>query len=275
MRRVSPQLLASSYPGSSTRPNQDRMVAEDRVGVVVDGAGLPAELRRGCHHDVEWYAEGLARAVARWLADPALTTVAALERALADVRAAHGDGCRPEDGSPSATMAAWRLREERVELLVLSDASAIVRTRDGRCTRLTDQRLITAVWPEVQQAVRDGLDGAGVRAARLKAVERTRNRPGGFWCCHHDPSVAREALTASYDLREVDTVVLASDGGTRGVDLGLQELEEVVDLAATARHDQLCDEVRAAERARIDRLTEVGEKAHDDLTVVSLRLGAA
>jgi hypothetical protein len=52
--RVSPLLLASCYPGSSTRPNQDRVVAEDMVGVVVDGAGLPAELRRGCHHDVEW-----------------------------------------------------------------------------------------------------------------------------------------------------------------------------------------------------------------------------
>jgi hypothetical protein len=130
------------------------------------------------------------------------------------------------------------------------------------------------VRPDVEQAVSEGLDGAGVRAARLRAVERTRNRPGGFWCCHYDPSVAREALTASYYTREVDTVVLASDGGTHGVDLGVQELEELVDLAATARHDELCGEARAAERVRIDRLTEVGEKAHDDLTVVSLRLGA-
>ena len=111
-----------SVPESDGRPNEDALFLEDGVAVVVDGAGLPHSMRAGCHHSVGWYSSEVAQGFGTSLLDPDLTMRQALSRAITEVSLRH-DGCRLATGSPSATVAAWRLRPPVVEYLVLCDAS--------------------------------------------------------------------------------------------------------------------------------------------------------
>ena len=264
-----------SLPASVDRPNEDAVFLEDEVAVVVDGAGLPRSMRAGCHHSVAWYSHELAQAFGLALLDRLLTMPEALSRAIADVAQRHG-GCSLTEGSPSATVAAWRLHPGLVEYLVLCDASVVVTTVNGS-VEVTDDRL--SVLMAERQGPMTATSGDGVLAAsaileaRGAVLESSRNVAGGFWCCQTDPSAADHALVGSIPLSDAVGIVVASDGATRGFQaLGAHSVEEFMIRALAGKGAGLLEDIRTAERAQRERLLTSAIKVHDDATLVVLDL---
>ena len=248
--------------------------------MLVDGAGIPAHLRSGCTHTVSWYARELADTFRDTLSHADIDIRTALALALRQVAASHGTGCDLDRGSPSGTVAAWRIGAEAVEYLVLGDASIILTDPGGDVSEVTDERLATVTEPIISSLVRDrvarGLATTpnDLREARRAAVELTRNKANGFWCCHHEPAAAGHAIVRTLRRTQVASLVAASDGATRGYQLlGIHTVADVARLAANAAGRTVIAAIRA-EKQRTRWLTDQGMKKHDDATLVAIAIRA-
>jgi hypothetical protein len=268
----------TSWPASKDRENEDSTANTPQVAVVVDGAGIPASLRSGCSHSVAWYSQALATTFQVHLADPRVRMRDALRSAIAEVVARHEDTCDLAAGSPSATVAAWRITGSDLEYLVLCDSSLFLSFTDGRNLEVTDDRLGQVIAPWVEAATAQPAPGGlsisrdELHAASRQAVELLRNTAEGFWCCHNDPAAADEALQGSIPLAALRGAVLATDGATRGIHLlGTHTLEETIEAALSGTPDELLRQIRAAEDAQAQSLTLHAVKVHDDATLVSVK----
>jgi len=272
-------VTVTSWPASPDRENEDSTASTPHVAVVVDGAGIPSSLRSGCSHSVAWYSRTLATTFQLHLADPCVTMQDALRSAIAEVVAKHENTCDLSAGSPSATVAAWRVTGSDLEYFVLCDSSLLLSFTDGRHLEVTDDRLGQVVGPWVEATTAQRAHGGlsispdEIRAASRQAVESLRNSPGGFWCCHNDPAAADEALQGSIPLAALRGVVLATDGATRGIHLlGSHTLEETIEAALSGTPDELLRQIRATEDAQAQSLTQQAVKVHDDATLVSAKI---
>lgn len=269
-----PSVASLSLPGRLDHANEDALALADGVGVVVDGAGIPAEFRSGCSHSVAWYADHLATAFRDRLAQRSDGMADALAHAIATVRDRHADRCDLQAGSPSATVAAWRVTDDVIEHLVLCDASIVVVPRDGVAMEVTDRRLDETVARVADRFGRADVSAAALRSRRL-AIEANRNRPGGFWCAQADPAVAAHSLTGSTPRAELAAIIAASDGATRGHQgLRLFPVERFAALAMGGADGlrELSNAIRAGETARETRKPGAHGKPHDDLSVAALVL---
>jgi hypothetical protein len=264
--------LTVQAPGGTE--NEDAVVAEDGVVVVVDGAGLPAHLRTGCRHSVAWFARSVAHTFHALLVTRSSSMRVALAETISRINDSHATTCDLAGGSPSATVAAWRIADDRLEYLVLSDASIVLLDRHDRATEIVDHRLENVTARAVPLDPEDpAITGTQVRAARRAAVESARNQPGGFWCVHTDPSAADQAMHGTAPLSDLAGVVACSDGGARGYELlGAHTLEEFTRLALCGQLEALADTIRAAENHQAGSLQRLGVKVHDDITIVALPL---
>ena len=258
---------------AADRDNEDAIAQAPGIGVVVDGAGIPAELRRGCSHSVAWYSHGLADAFCARLRDRGTSMRDALGGAIRDVTALHAGTCTFEGGSPSATVAAWRVDAAEVEHLVLCDASIVVLEASGHAYEVTDDRIEHTVVRRTREllSARPGADPShGERTAlRWQALEDCRNAPGGFWCAQADPDVAQHALIGRRAIDGTAALIAASDGGTRGFQLlDAHDLASFAHRAAAGDLEGLAAEIRAGEE-RLRTRAGFDGKIHDDLTIVA------
>lgn len=264
--------LIVTLPASSCLENEDAVVVGDDVVVVVDGAGLPSELRAGCSHSVAWFARSIAATLHARLARRSTSMRDALADTIAAVRDSHRGSCALSDGSPSATVAAWRVVAEQLEYLVLCDASVVLVDDQGRAVEITDQRL-REVLETASRTAAPCSSAVDVRAARRSALEAARNRTGGFWCVHHDPTAAMHALEGTFPLRRLSGVLACSDGGTRAYDtLGTHTLTGFTTHVLRDDVAAIAASIRQAESVQADDLRRRGLKVHDDLTIVAQSL---
>jgi len=271
-----------SRPSSLTVPappgdrNEDAIVVGDGVAVVVDGAGIPADLRAGCEHSVEWFARSVAQTFHALLVERSHTMVDALAETITRVRDSHADSCDLAAGSPSATVAAWRTSGSRLQYLVLCDASLILVDRHERSVEVTDprlQRVLDTAAARLAAATDGEPSGDAVRAAQRQAVEAHRNRPDGFWCVHDDPVAAEHALHGEVAVEDHAGVIACSDGGARAYDLlGTHTLDQFARESLSGALQRVADRIRSAETQRAERLDARGLKVHDDLTIAALPL---
>lgn len=264
---MTPELF--SLPAEVGRESEDACAVGSGIGVVVDGAGLPKTMRRGCSHSVAWYARMLAEELRMRLESRATGMRAALAGAIAEVTAAHASTCDLMQGSPSATVAAWRIVGDEVEHLVLCDASVVLSFADGTAHEVTDDRITAAVQTRAEALA----SAAGLPVAtaemRFAALDAARNVDDGFWCAHIDPDSARHALTGRTPIGELRSVVAASDGATRGFQLvEAHTLHDFAALAADGDLARIATEIRAAENAHG---VPPFAKPHDDIALVLAR----
>ena len=265
--------ISLTLPAALDRENEDAIALAAGIGVVVDGAGIPAELRRGCTHTVAWYARRLADAFCARLVDRGTPMRDALAGAIAEVTALHAGTCTFEGGSPSATVAAWRVDGAEVEHLVLCDASVVVRDASGRAQEITDDRIEHSVERRIRELLSARTETADpnadeLAALRWRALEECRNAPGGFWCAQADPTVAEQSLIGRQAIDGTAAVIAASDGGTRGYQLvDAHDLPSFALRAASGELEGLAAEIRAGEEGLRTRADFDG-KIHDDLTIV-------
>jgi hypothetical protein len=107
------------------------------------------------------------------------------------------------------------------------------------------------------------------------ALDQWRNIDGGFWVAEADPEAAAHAYTASLPLSTVDSVILASDGVSCGVDdyRIFPDWPAVLDLATRHGVRHVLDTVRAAERSDPDGKRWPRPKPHDDQAMVLVDFG--
>lgn len=256
-----------SLPVEPGRESEDACAIGAGIAVVVDGAGLPKSSRRGCGHAVAWYARMLAEAFRVRLEERTTSMTDALGAAIAEVTAAHSGTCDLGLGSPSATVAAWRIDGEQIEHLVLCDASIVLVSAGAAPSEITDNRIDEAV----QRRADELAAAAGILEApsemRFAALDQMRNVDGGFWCAHTDPGAARHALTGRTPISDLKAIVAASDGGTRGFQfLGAHSLERFAELASTGQLADIAAGIRSAEDAAGLR---PHTKPHDDIALVA------
>ncbi|OZB83355.1 hypothetical protein [Microbacterium sp. 13-71-7] len=265
--------ICLTLPAAPDRENEDAIALAAGIGVVVDGAGIPAELRRGCTHSVAWYARRLADGFCARLVDRGTPMRDALAGAIAAVTALHAGTCTLEDGSPSATVAAWRVDGAEVEHLVLCDASIVVRDVSGRAQEFTDDRIEHSVARRSRELLSARTETADPgtdewAALRWRALEECRNAPGGFWCAQADPAVAAQALIGRREIDDTAALIAASDGGTRGFQLvDAHDLPSFARRASSGDLEGLAAEIRAGEE-KLRTRADFDGKIHDDLTIV-------
>lgn len=251
------------------KPSQDRVVVLRDAVAVLDGASAPDPSDR----DGGWYAEQLAGELAARLPDRSLDLVTILADAIAAVASAH----RLVPGSaPSSTVTLLRWDADRIDGLVLGDSPLVVFHTDGGCEELTDDRL-DAVAPHQRVAYHDRLAAGGgyddVHRRLLRELvgeqRRHRNRPGGYWIAEADTTAARQALTRSWPAAGVSAALLASDGVSPALELGvLADWPAALELARSAGPRAVLDAVWAAEEEDPDGKRWPRSKRHDDQALV-------
>ncbi len=291
--------VIATLPSAPDRPNEDAAGALGDALVLMDGAGMPAATRAGCHHSVHWFAKAATGRYLHLLQDRALTMKEALAQTISDIRQLHDGECDLEAGSPSATVVATRRAGDRLEYLVLCDSTLAIATatdsepaigprtgpRPGPASGVTvvcDDRLAEVHHPLDRRLAelrgrldpaRDAADPELIDTLRRRDLA-VRNAPGGFWCVGHRPEAAAHALTGEVPLRRVQGVVLASDGAMRLAELfGELTPEQLATAYLRDGADRWLARTREVEETR--RHEAPWRKAHDDATVVIWRAGAS
>ncbi|WP_412126838.1 protein phosphatase 2C domain-containing protein [Streptomyces zaomyceticus] len=266
--------FSSASPG---RANEDFATWDDQVAVVVDGAGMPDSLAPPCIHGVSWFARALGAAL-RTAASGSGTLRDALAEAIVHTAGSHASTCSVHDPlSPSATVAALRLRHGSVEWLVLGDCTLIL-DRGGFVQAISDTRLATVAQHE-RAAMHSAPPGSNERRrlhARLVQAERAlRNQPGGYWVAAADPQAAEAALSGSAPARDVARAALMTDGAARyETTLALADWPTCLDILEREGPDSLIRRVREAEFSDSALTRWPRSKPHDDATVVYVPLSS-
>lgn len=226
------------------RPSEDHVVVTANTVVVLDGATAPHDQP----HSGGWYARRLAERLEKDLTSaPTDDLGALLAGSIAAVAAEHR---LPARRSPSSTVAMLRWCADSVEALVLADSPVVVFTASGpevlADTRLSDLR----------------------RAGRLRTradVDRLRNTRGGFWVAEADPTAAAHAVRRSWPRRDVEAVLVATDGVSIGVEqYHVMDWPWMLELVRARGAGAVLDEVRGAELGDPSALRWPRAKRHDD-----------
>ncbi|MEU4397556.1 hypothetical protein [Micromonospora orduensis] len=257
--------LATSA-GQVGRPNEDFVGAVPGAVVLLDGAGIPGA-EALCSHGVVWYTRRLGGTLLGHLSrDDGRDLAAILATALGEVAAEHAHTCDIADpASPQATVALVRAHRGRLDHLVLADSFLVLdRARAGPLV-ITDEREVVA-----RRHCAAPLEGVApgtpeydrVRASCVTALRARRNRPGGYWIAKDDPRAAREAVTGSSSLGDLNGVALVSNGASRIVDpYGLTDWPGVLELLRAGGPAGVIARVRQAEAQAPDA------RVPDDATV--------
>jgi hypothetical protein len=266
---MSPTIAVAERAGvgldGAERPSEDVVIVLPHAVIMLDGAtSLRADLPSG-----GWYATRLAEAIAeRLTAEPAAGLDVVLAAAIGAVAAEHGFVA---GRSPSSTVALLRWTGDAVDALVLGD-SPVIAFGPGGPTILADDRLTTI--PRGGGGYRTRLRSGGgygpdhVDALRVSgaAMDRWRNREGGFWVAEADPRAAYQARRTSWPRAQVHAALLATDGVACGVDdyRIFPDWLAVLELSRTDGPHAILDAVRAAERSDPHGTRWPRPKPHDD-----------
>lgn len=270
-----PAMLTRAMSSSPDRENEDAVAFFPGGMVLADGAGLPQVLRQGCRHSVAWFSQRIVTEVAaRAASAPTLTDAA--RAAIVAVRESH-DGCTLAGGSPSSTLSVVRRRGDELEYLCLADSSVLVVHPGGGTTEIVDTRIDETAFPAAaallaEWRVTGELTGEEAHVESFRRTgERLRNVPGGFWVAHTDENAVDQAATGSLPLTDVEAVVLASDGVTRGVHLvDLHDADSLARRLVAGDADAVFAEIRAEEDRHAEEFALQRTKLHDDMTFAVL-----
>lgn len=244
--------MQTTFATASTlgRANEDYAVCGSEWALILDGATAPPQIESGCIHDVPWLVRHLAAGITQHLVLDCIPLAEVLADAIETTMKAHGDTCDLSNpDSPSSTVAIIRIRNNRLDYLVLGDSPVILRAGQN-ITPIDDDRT-------------DHLPGG--RPYSFELVRRMRNTEGGFWIASTKPEAAYEAISGSTD-RATDAALL-TDGVTRLVDYYGFTWEDVFRTLDRQGPAGLIAIVRSEENAAP---LKYGKK-HDDATAVHAR----
>ncbi|MFC0582985.1 hypothetical protein [Micrococcoides hystricis] len=210
-------------------------------GIAIRGSEHVQQDVWGRENSTLWVIDGATRAsteenmtVAAWVTklsakiaqlardSPSLSLQELLKQAIVEARST------TTGWHPSATISLARLHPTAIELLVLGDAGALVRTELGDHAGIQDNRLQNVgaqIRAKRQLARQQGniTEAKKLTQELLSEEDRWRNKENGFWVVGADPKAAEEAVHHRFE--NARGIVLMSDGvyGEIGKFLGNRE----------------------------------------------------
>jgi hypothetical protein len=263
----------ATQPARADRDNEDFAVVTASAAVLLDGAGIPDGLPSGCVHGVAWYARMLGTSMLAEISGAHAGSLRdGLRAGISQVRGLHEGTCGLDHrASPSATVIAVRVTDGVIEHLVLAD-SVLVIEHGNRETVITDRR-----EAQIGRGYRADLDAAPAGTAEhekalrayIQTLQAHRNQPGGFWVASAEPAAADEALTGEQLARDVQALLLLSDGASRLADrFGQMTWSQMISLARDKGPGELIGQTRACEAADPQGHRWPRGKTYDDATAV-------
>jgi hypothetical protein len=227
----------------------------------------------GCIHDLRWYVRQLGAALLRELPTPA-DLRQCLAHAISTVTAAHADTCdTTHTGTPSATVAIVRERDNALDYLVLSDTTIIfdcytdlhIITDDSveqvAVTELNASRRQRAGTPAHDERLHD----------LIAAQRRLRNTPEGYWLAGSRPEAADHAITGSVPLTDLRRAAVLTDGAAQLVEpFRITDWPGFLDILNQRGPRQLIHQIRETEASDPHGQRWPRHKPHDDATIAYL-----
>ena len=260
----------ASLAGSDQVSNEDAVAATAHVVAVVDGVST-SRLPTGCIHGTPWYANALAtQIVAAASREPGQDLPAVLFEALQAVASSHADTCDlTAAGTPSATVAITRPFGDRLDYLVLSDATIAIQTEAG--VEVVSDKRVDALVGELSLAAKTAEPGSEEQKQRLEDLITTqrklRNVEGGYWLAGAVPEAADHAQVGSVPLGEVRSVAVMSDGASCLVDVyAAMDWRQALGMLTADGPREWLGRVREAELADARKERWPRYKVSDDAT---------
>lgn len=262
----------ATLPGRDDRPNEDFAGAFPACGVLLDGAGGPAEMPSGCVHGTAWYVRQLG---ARLLANMEVNQDRHLDDILAagigEVSDLHRGSCDlTAPGTPATVVVMMRAREDTIEYLVLGDSTAVFDSA-GKITTVSDRRIDDVAKAEKLEMESLPTGTPEHQAARIRFVtlqREMRNQPGGYWTASTDPEAAYAAYTGSLPIAGVRHVTLLSDGAARFVEFSLGTWKDLLGILNTYGPSTIFARIREAEAGDPAGRRWPRAKQRDDAAIV-------
>jgi hypothetical protein len=227
----------------------------------------------GCIHDVRWYVRQLGAALSHELATPT-DLRQCLANAISTVTAAHADTCDiTHSGTPSATVAIVRERDNALGYLVLSDTTIIFDCYTDLHI-ITDDSVEQVAVTELNASRRQraGTPAHDKRLHDLIAAQRRlRNTSEGYWLAGTRPEAADYAITGSVPLTDLRRAALLSDGAAQLVEpFQITDWLGFLDILNKRGPRQLIGQISEAEASGPDGQRWPRHKPHDDATIAYL-----
>jgi hypothetical protein len=248
----------ASESGSPMVPNEDWGAVTPGAIIVLDGVTIPEGMDQdGCMHSTPWYVQELGLRLLTGASDPAIPLPVVLENAITAVAKLHGDTCDlSSPASPSAAVAMVRFSDDRMEHLVLADATIAIQNHVGEIVVVTDDRVDASVAAIPRQGAR-----VGTLIGERRAIHR--NQPGGYWVAAAEPEAAAHALTGDVSLKDLTRVAVMTDGASRASDMFAMPWETTLRFSPKA----LINQVRRRESSDLNCVKWPRFKVSDDATV--------
>jgi hypothetical protein len=227
----------------------------------------------GCIHGVRWYVRQLGATLLRELATAA-DLRPCLASAISTVTAAHADTCDvTHSGTPSATVAIVRERNDALDYLVLSDTTIIFDCYT-ELHIITDDSVEQVAVAELN-ASRRQCAGTSAHSERLRdliaAQRRLRNTPEGYWLAGSRPEAAEHALTGSVPLTDLRRAAVLTDGAAQFVEpFHITDWIGLLDILSDCGPRQLIRQLREVEASDPRGQRWPRHKPHDDATIAYL-----
>ncbi|MFD5974572.1 protein phosphatase 2C domain-containing protein [Streptomyces bacillaris] len=230
-------------------PNEDWVASAPSVAIVLDGLST-AGLETGCRHGVPWYVAHLGGQLMAALATPDVSLKSALAEALDRVAASHRECDLSNPGTPSATVAVVRQRDEYLDHLVLADSPVVLEGQEDY-TVITDLR-VDSILPDLRAEVEQHETNTAEHKEALRrfvsAQRQTRNTSGGYWVASASPEAADHVITSTTAVKDLRSVAVMSDGVSRLVtEYGAATWTEAFTTLRDGGPGALIDTVRAVE----------------------------
>ncbi|MFJ3998640.1 protein phosphatase 2C domain-containing protein [Streptomyces parvus] len=197
-------------------PNEDWVASTPTIAIVLDGLST-AGLETGCRHGVPWYVAHLGGHLTASLAAPETSLRNALAEALERVAASHPECDLRNPGTPSATVAVVRQRDENFDHLVLADSPVVLESHDD-FTVITDLR-VDSVLPdlraEVEQHETHTTEHKEALQRFVSAQRQMRNTKDGYWVAAASPEAADHVITGTIAIKDLRSLAVMSDGVSR------------------------------------------------------------
>ncbi|MFT3996764.1 MAG: protein phosphatase 2C domain-containing protein [Asticcacaulis sp.] len=260
--------------------NEDAIGASANAVWVVDGATSLGPSRMAGTSDAAWFAHQVSRSLSHATGDAQARLSAAITEAR-DIYAALGPLPAEPWAMPSAGVAIVREDGDHLEIASLGDVRVWVVAADGEVVRLPGGEALEAFDTaalERLMAIRAEQGPIPLKAARLQLdpmLRETRakmNRESGYWVLSLDAGCLAGLQVTRLPLRDVQFVLMATDGFYDLWGIYDVPLEEVLNGLADGQGEAFLEHLRDTERADPEGLRYPRFKAHDDASWMMIQV---
>ena len=194
--------------------------------LLMGASGLDKICISGAGSDAAWYSHALKSVILSDHRDNNLIEIVKKAVHKVNKEFKRFPGYEYVNDFPSAVISMSRVAKGKLEVLVLGDCTCIIKKKDETIERIADRR----IEPYDQKAIDKGIemmqeknidfcDTRKYYQDILTNNRKMKNKEGGYYCLSNDEQAVNHSYVYSFDLDEIHSVALMSDGFSQIIDL--------------------------------------------------------